>query len=86
MLHVSGIFNRKYEFKNSGVFIFIQDDKTYVERQDRVTKCLVAEGVPIFETYGQISTVIKDNIRGCNQKFPDWSPGARTANGIALCH
>jgi hypothetical protein len=23
-------------------------------------------------------------IRGCIQKFPDWSPGARTANGIAL--
>jgi hypothetical protein len=25
-------------------------------------------------------------IRGCIQKFPDWPPGARTANGIALCH
>jgi hypothetical protein len=25
-------------------------------------------------------------IRGCNQKFPDWKPGARTANGTALCH
>jgi hypothetical protein len=21
-----------------------------------------------------------------NQKFPDWPPGARTANGTALCH
>jgi len=20
-------------------------------------------------------------IRGCNQKFPDWPPGSRTANG-----
>jgi hypothetical protein len=26
------------------------------------------------------------NLRGCIQKFPDWSPGARTANGTALCH
>jgi hypothetical protein len=26
------------------------------------------------------------NIRGCIQKFPDWLLGARTANGIALCH
>jgi hypothetical protein len=26
------------------------------------------------------------NIRGCIQKFPDWPPGARTANGTALCH
>jgi hypothetical protein len=25
-------------------------------------------------------------VRGCNQKFPDWPPGARTANGRALCH
>jgi hypothetical protein len=25
-------------------------------------------------------------IRGCIQKFPDCPPGARTANGAALCH
>jgi hypothetical protein len=25
-------------------------------------------------------------VRGCNQNFPDWPPGARTANGTALCH
>jgi hypothetical protein len=25
-------------------------------------------------------------IRGCIQKFPDWPPGARTANGTALRH
>jgi hypothetical protein len=25
-------------------------------------------------------------LRGCFQKFPDWPPGARTANGTALCH
>jgi hypothetical protein len=24
----------------------------------------------------------KEIIRGCIQKFPDWPPGARTANGI----
>jgi hypothetical protein len=28
----------------------------------------------------------KDNLRVCIQKFPDWPPGARTANGTALCH
>jgi hypothetical protein len=27
-----------------------------------------------------------DDIRGCIQKFPDWPPGARTANDTALCH
>jgi hypothetical protein len=26
------------------------------------------------------------NIRRCIQKFPDWTSGARTANGTALCH
>jgi hypothetical protein len=25
-------------------------------------------------------------IRGCIEKFPNWPPGARTANGTALCH
>jgi hypothetical protein len=25
-------------------------------------------------------------IQGCIQKFPDWPPGSRTANGTALCH
>jgi hypothetical protein len=25
-------------------------------------------------------------ICGCIQKFPDWPPGARTANIMALCH
>jgi len=24
--------------------------------------------------------------RGCIQKFPDWPPGARTANCTALCY
>jgi hypothetical protein len=25
-------------------------------------------------------------VRGCIQKFSDWSPEARTASGTALCH
>jgi hypothetical protein len=25
-------------------------------------------------------------LRGCIQKFPDWPPGARTANIISFCH
>jgi hypothetical protein len=25
------------------------------------------------------------NIGECIQKFPDWPPGTRTANGTALC-
>jgi hypothetical protein len=30
--------------------------------------------------------VYRRMIRGCIQTFPDWPPGARTANGTALCH
>jgi len=26
------------------------------------------------------------SVRGCIHKFPDWPPGARTANGRALCY
>jgi len=25
-------------------------------------------------------------MQGCIQNFPDWPPGARSANGTALCH
>jgi hypothetical protein len=31
-------------------------------------------------------TISKFYIWECIQKFPDWPPGARTANGTALCH
>jgi hypothetical protein len=26
------------------------------------------------------------DLRGCIQKFPDWPPGSRIANGTPLCH
>jgi hypothetical protein len=45
--------------------------------------------IPIFS---QLESEIVSNyvhsrdIGGCIQKFPDWPPGARTANGTALCH
>jgi hypothetical protein len=42
----------------------------------------IAERKNAKETYKKKSIY----IRGCIQKFPDWPPGARTANGTALCH
>jgi hypothetical protein len=27
-----------------------------------------------------------NDLRRCIQKFPDWQPGARTANGTVLCY
>jgi hypothetical protein len=37
----------------------------------------------IIEVYHSLQVQI---IQGCIQKFLDWLPGARTANGTALCH
>jgi hypothetical protein len=33
-----------------------------------------------------VASLIRNSIRGCIQKFPDWPTGARTASGTALCH
>jgi hypothetical protein len=33
-----------------------------------------------------IGGILLKYVRGRIQKFPDWSPGARPANVIALCH
>jgi hypothetical protein len=34
---------------------------------------------------GVLATILF-KLRGSLQKFPDWPPGARTANGTVLCH
>jgi hypothetical protein len=31
-------------------------------------------------------SIYKSVLRRCIRKSPDWPPGARTANGRALCH
>jgi len=31
-------------------------------------------------------TSVMQPIGGCIQKFLDWPPGVRSANGTALCH
>jgi len=40
----------------------------------------------LFRKYGQLSRDERLNVRGCIQKFPAWPPGARNANGTALCY
>jgi hypothetical protein len=40
---------------------------------------------PVLSPLWYVS-VMYNNVRGCIQKFSDWPPGARTANGTALCH
>jgi hypothetical protein len=42
-----------------------------------------------LKTCISIFCLLKSNttmVQGCIQKFPDWPPGVRTANGTALCH
>jgi len=46
---------------------------------------LVYNGIPMAANIFPFNVYIK-YVRGCIQKFPDWPPGARTANDIALCH
>jgi hypothetical protein len=41
---------------------------------------------PLIILNGYIIKAEISDLRGCIQKFPDWPPGARTANGTALCH
>jgi len=36
--------------------------------------------------FTQSSTSTNPNLGECIQKFPDWTPGARTANGTSLCY
>jgi hypothetical protein len=40
-----------------------------------LTISIIGIVISFFEKFRQI---------GCTQKFPDWPPGARTANGTAL--
>jgi hypothetical protein len=39
-----------------------------------------------FSTHWRDEKARKEHVIGCIQKFPDWPPGARTANGTAPCH
>jgi hypothetical protein len=40
----------------------------------------------IGEVRNAYTIIVVKHLRVCTQKFSDWSPGARTANGTALCH
>jgi hypothetical protein len=33
-----------------------------------------------------VQEATEGKVRECIKKFPDWPPGARTANDTALCH
>jgi hypothetical protein len=39
-----------------------------------------------FDVVKAVLIAKEEDSGGCIQKFQDWQPGARTANGTALCH
>jgi hypothetical protein len=47
--------------------------------------CIPLDSSQKFSVTPPKPTVSEAHIWGCIQKFPDWPPGARTANGTALC-
>jgi hypothetical protein len=65
----------------SNFIIFCIIDKIYLSVSYLTTPCKLGMDHGSFE-----ENPCYEYIRGCNQKFPDWPPGARTANGTALCH
>jgi len=54
---------------------------TYLQNYDKQKK--LAIGGPQEELRGEM--YFHPELRGYIQKFPDWPPGARTANDTALC-
>jgi hypothetical protein len=50
-----------------------------------ISRCHL-ENIPLKKRYNFCGMCSRTCVRGCIQKFPDWLPGARTANGTALCH
>jgi hypothetical protein len=39
-----------------------------------------------FDFFTNSNYNLSKKVRGCIQKFPNWPPGARIANGADLCH
>jgi hypothetical protein len=62
-----------------------EDDYSSPCRDEIKKMCKFTSGLPTLD-FTMRTALITTHIRGCNQKFPDWPPGARTANGTALCH
>jgi hypothetical protein len=67
------------------------DNLCYTEELPLVEMLLACElfHVGVRNTLSGLSiseSVSQHRVRVCIQKFPEWSPGARTANGTDLCH
>jgi hypothetical protein len=51
--------------------------------EEKISQPLPGLEPPIIQPVAQSYTT---ELRECIQKFPDWPPGARTANDTTLCH
>jgi len=52
----------------------------------KIAACLVFQAPHHKGVHEAWKQSYKYSKRGCIQKFADWPPGTRTANGTALCH
>jgi hypothetical protein len=78
-VHKIDLYQKQVNIKTSDVYEVVRKvfkQYSYVDFRDPLLSSCNSE----------IHIKVNRSIGGCIQKFPDWSPGARTANGTALCH
>jgi len=55
------------------------------EKVKEIVQAIKLKATNVAKDYCVRVQIVCD-IQGCIEKFPDWLPGVRTANGTALCH
>jgi hypothetical protein len=66
-------------------FLVINNDKYWNYNAASVLFMSSLKVTARFLTCLQETSIFHAYVSGCSQKFPDWPPVARTANGTALC-
>jgi hypothetical protein len=73
---------KDFGLNNSGKIYHAKYPKGYF----LLRSSFVFMSIYILYTNLLLAELIKMHLRGLVQKFPDWPPGARTANVTTLCH
>jgi hypothetical protein len=71
-------------YKQNGVWIRQNAIREIVQGHEScaLTMYILSDGSRVWPA----TSWTDHKLRGCIQKFPDWPPGERIANGTALCH
>jgi hypothetical protein len=83
----------QYHIVDQTVLIFISllyyslilgsEPGSFLRMKDFLVESTIRSFWNVVKLTNQVSNWL--TVRGCIQKFPEWPPGARTANGTALC-